>query len=75
MGSNSIVTMNRGVLVVGAVVLVAVGAGSAWLIGQRSKAPPPQAAVVRPQSPRSSAPAGDVASRSRVKPPNASALN
>src|SRR6266576_600873 len=63
MGSNSMVMVNRGVLVVGAVVLVAVGAGGAWwLIGQQSKQPLPQTAgMTTTDAPASSAPAGEVA--------------
>lgn len=61
MASNSTVTINRGVLVVGAILLVAAGAGSAWLISQRSSAPPPKAEVTRTSGPApTSAPTGEV---------------
>ena len=57
MPSNSTVTINRGVLLVGAIVLVAAGAGSAWLISQRSGPGTPKAEVTRTSSPSpSSAP-------------------
>jgi membrane fusion protein, heavy metal efflux system len=60
MASNSSVTISRGVLVVGATVLVAAGAGSAWLISQRSSAVP-KAEVTRTISqPPSHAPTGEV---------------
>src|SRR5262249_5181915 len=57
MASNSTVTINRGVLVVGAIVLVAAGAGGTWLISQRSGPGTPRAEVTRTSSPSpSSAP-------------------
>jgi RND family efflux transporter MFP subunit len=60
MASHSTVTINRGVLVVGAIVLVAAGAGSAWLISQRSSPAAPKANVMRTSSPPpSSAPSGE----------------
>src|SRR5262249_15748931 len=51
MASNSTVTINRGVLVVGAIVLVAAGAGGTWLISQRSGSGTPRAEVTRTSSP------------------------
>src|SRR5262245_44783795 len=50
MASNS-VTINRGALFVGAIVLVAAGAGSAWLISQRSSPAAPKAEGTRPITP------------------------
>src|SRR5262245_20749625 len=61
MASNSTVTINRGVLVVGAIVLVAAGAGSAWLISQRSSSAARKAEATRTSSPPpSSANTGEV---------------
>src|SRR5262245_8350982 len=61
MASNSTVTINRGVLVVGAIVLVGAGAGSAWLISQRSSSAAPKAEATRASSPPpSSAHTGEV---------------
>src|SRR5215831_19070923 len=62
MASNSTVTINRGVLVVGAIVLVAAGAGSAWLISQRSSPTASRPEEMRTSSPPpASAPTGEVA--------------
>ena len=47
MASNSTVTINRGVLVVGAILLIAAGAGSAWLVSQRSRPPAAKADATR----------------------------
>jgi len=61
MASHSTVTINRGVLVVGAIVLVAAGAGSAWLISQRSSSATPKTEMTRPSSATlASAPVGEV---------------
>jgi membrane fusion protein, heavy metal efflux system len=61
MASHSTVTINRGVLVLGAIVLVAAGAGSAWLISRRSSAAPPKAEMTRVSGPApTSAPSGEV---------------
>jgi RND family efflux transporter MFP subunit len=62
MPSNSTVTINRGVLVVGAVVLLAAGAGSAWLISQRSSPTASKPEEMRTSSPPpASAPTGQAA--------------
>jgi cobalt-zinc-cadmium efflux system membrane fusion protein len=61
MASHSTVAINRGVLVVGAIVLVAAGAGSAWLVFQRSSSPPPKAQVTGVGgAPSSRVPTGEV---------------
>lgn len=61
MASNSAVTISRGVLVVGAVVLVAAGAGSAWLISQRSSPASSKAEVTQANGPPPhNAPTGEV---------------
>src|SRR5262249_10919856 len=58
---NSTVTINRAVLVIGAIALVAAGAGSTWLISQRPNPPAPQAEVTRAGGIASnSAPVGEV---------------
>jgi RND family efflux transporter MFP subunit len=51
MPSKSTVTINRGVLVVGAMVLVAAGAGSAWLISHRSSSAASKLEEIRTSSP------------------------
>src|SRR5262249_638459 len=62
MASNSTVTMSRGVLVTGAIALVAAGAGGAWLISQRSRPAVPKAEVTRTSSPPPAVgPTGEVA--------------
>jgi cobalt-zinc-cadmium efflux system membrane fusion protein len=62
MAANSTVTINRGALVVGAIVLVAAGAGSVWLLSQRSSAPAPKAEVARVGGPAPAiVPTGEVA--------------
>ena len=62
MGSHSMVMVNRGVLAVGAVVLVAAGAGGAWLIGQRSKSSVPTVVDrATTAAPVTRTPAGEVA--------------
>src|SRR5262249_19127424 len=61
MPSNSTVTINRVILVVGGIVLVAAGAGGAWLISQRSSPAAPKADVMRTSNPSPpSAPNGEV---------------
>jgi len=60
MASNSTVTINRGILVVGAIVLVAAGAGTVWLISRPSSVPAPKAEMTRASGPAASAP-GEVA--------------
>jgi RND family efflux transporter MFP subunit len=62
MPSNSTVTINRGVLLVGGIVLVAAGAGSAWLISQRTspRASKPEEVRTSNTSP-ATAPTGEVA--------------
>jgi len=62
MSSNSTVTINRGVLVAGAIVLVAAGAGGAWLISQRSSPAAPRAKATPTSSPSpSGVPTSEVA--------------
>src|SRR5262245_42582655 len=61
MAAHSTVTINRGVLVVGAIVLVAAGAGSAWLISRRSSPAASKVDVTRTSGPPpASVPAGEV---------------
>jgi cobalt-zinc-cadmium efflux system membrane fusion protein len=48
MASDSTVTINRGVLVAGAIVLVAAGAGGTWLLSQRSGPPSPKTGAIVP---------------------------
>lgn len=60
MASHSTVTINRGVLVAGAIVLVAAGAGSAWLIFQRTSPAVLKTDVARTiTTPQSTRPSGE----------------
>src|SRR4029078_9382158 len=61
MASDSTVTINRGVLIAGAVVLVVTAAGGGWLMSQRSKSAIPAGEATQPSGPAPSAPIGEVA--------------
>jgi hypothetical protein len=74
MGSHSMV-WSIAAFLVGAVVLVAAGAGGAWLIGQRSKSTVPTVVEGATATPLMEHPLVSRHPLCRRKPPSASVLN